>query len=89
MYTERLSPYISPGGIIDETIDDERKRILNFISKPCPHNFPKELKHLWENNLEFSFTPYQSVMESTQRKKNTKTKGNFITIKSGFYFIHL
>ena len=70
MYTERLSPYISPGGIIDETIEDERKRILNFISKPCPHNFPKELKHLWENNLEFSFTPYQSGWNQLMEKKH-------------------
>ena len=49
-----------PNEDIFKDINEERHRILNFISKPCPHDFPKELKPLWKNNLEFSLTPYES-----------------------------
>tara|TARA_Y100000385_G_C12716432_1_gene476759 strand:+ start:329 stop:637 length:309 start_codon:yes stop_codon:yes gene_type:complete len=55
---------------------DERTRILNFVSKPCPPDFPKELKHLWKNNLEFSLTPCQSgwmqLMEKTHKPHNSR-----------------
>ena len=53
---------------------DERTRILNFISKPCPADFPKELRPLWKGNLEFSLTPYQSGWMQLMEKKQNKQK---------------
>ena len=56
---------------------DERTRILNFVSKPCPPDFPKELRPLWKGNLEFSLTPYQSGwMLLMEKKQNKQTKIN-------------
>jgi len=73
MYTERLTSYISSGTLVDEAeVVNERIRILNLIAKPCPHDFPKELKHLWKNNLEFSLTPYQSGWIQLMKKKTKK-----------------
>ena len=58
---------------------DERTRILNFVSKPCPPDFPKELRPLWKGNLEFSLTPYQSGwMQLMEKKQNKQTKINKI-----------
>ena len=71
MYSERLPPQIVRGGYDKDDVN-EINRILNFISKPCPPDFPKELKHLWKNNLEFSLTPYQSGWMQLFEKKNKK-----------------
>lgn len=72
MYSERLPPQIVRGGYEKDDVD-EINRILNFVSKPCPHDFPKELKHLWKNNLEFSLTPYQSGWMQLFEKHTKKT----------------
>mgnify|MGYP001422820687 CR=1 FL=1 len=88
MYTERLpyqvtntGQVINPINHIDNEKTDEdffratiaeRTRILNLISKPCPADFPKELRPLWKGNLEFSLTPCQSgwmqLIEKNKRK---------------------
>ena len=41
MYSERLPPQIVRGGYDKDDVN-EINRILNFVSKPCPHDFPKE-----------------------------------------------
>lgn len=53
---------------------EEWKRILNKISKPCPSDFPKELKPYWKGHLEFSLTPYESGWMYLNEMKKTKRR---------------
>jgi hypothetical protein len=53
---------------------DEWKRIREYRSKPCPPDFPKELKPYWKGNLEFSFTPYQSGWMYLAEQKKVKAR---------------
>lgn len=77
MYSQRLPPQIIRGGYEKDDVN-EIHRILNFVSKPCPPDFPKELKHLWKNNLEFSLTPHQSgwmqLFEKNHKKSHNPRK---------------
>tara|TARA_A100001011_G_scaffold382775_1_gene453097 strand:- start:9870 stop:10148 length:279 start_codon:yes stop_codon:yes gene_type:complete len=47
----------------------ERNRILNYKSKPCPIDFPERLKQYWDGNLEYSLTPYQTGWNLVSKKK--------------------
>ena len=53
-------------------VKEERNRIRNFKSKPCPSDFPEQLKPYWKDHLEFSFTPYQSGWLYLQQKQQNK-----------------
>ena len=53
---------------------EEWSRILNNISKPCPSDFPKELKPYWKGYLEFSLTPYESGWMYLNERRKTKRR---------------
>lgn len=57
-----------------EETQEEWNRILNKISKPCPSDFPKELKPYWKGHLEFSLTPYESGWMHLNEMKKTKRR---------------
>ena len=64
--------YIQPNLYEDpfKEVREEHSRILNYRSKPCPHDFPEKLKPHWKGHLEFSFTPCQSGWMYLQEQKN-------------------
>lgn len=58
-------------------IKEERSRILNYRSKPCPPDFPQQLKPYWKGHLEFSLTPCQSgwmYLDEKKRRNKVKTR---------------
>ena len=58
-------------------VREEHSRILNYRSKPCPHDFPEKLKPYWKGHLEFSLTPCQSGwIFLEEQKKLGKKKDN-------------
>ena len=86
MYTERLEPITLINGVAakknyrseknchvgnyDQEDIEERKRILNFIPKPCPKDFPWPEEWHW---AQFSLTPYQSVIIKKNYSRGIKT----------------
>ena len=85
MYTERLEPITLINGVTSKNISnaqknysvrnydqediEERKRILNFIPKPCPKDFPWPEEWHW---AQFSLTPYQSVIMKKNNSRSIK-----------------
>jgi hypothetical protein len=79
MYSERLEPITLINGVSSKKtyhvrnyeLDDveERKRILNFIPKPCPKDFPWPEEWHW---AQFSLTPYQSVIMKKNNSRSIK-----------------
>jgi hypothetical protein len=62
--------YSSYYDLFDQT-SKERERIIKRTSHAtCPHDFPPQLKHMWENDLEFCLTPIQVGFMRLDEKKN-------------------
>ena len=74
MRNEICPPITVQGGVYDEDLIKELKRIRNFESKPCPEDFPEELKKYWTGHLEFSYTPCQSGWQYLAEKKRRAKK---------------
>jgi hypothetical protein len=68
--------YVQPNLYEDpfKEVKEEHRRILNYRSKPCPHDLPEKLKPHWKGHLEFSFTPCETGWMYLQEQKKLGKK---------------